>query len=182
MNFKLSKKGDDSASEAYRLLIGFILGAAILVIIMNMINSTQNQSILISNQKLKEGLISAVKSTGTSAKTPFVIEDLMLKGSISKTTITNYTGLPEECMAFVAGPRLFSENDFNIIRIKPRYLKMDVWAYCDFMPSGMTQLPEGLDSNTKMQLEQDQDVCPTYCVFYFNIKPSDELYNSAPQD
>jgi hypothetical protein len=179
MNFKLSKKGDDSASEAYRLLIGFILGAAILVIIMNMINSTQNQSILISNQKLKEGLISAVKSTGTSAKTPFVIEDLMLKGSISKTTITNYTGLPEECMAFVAGPRLFSENDFNIIRIKPRYLKMNIWAYCDFMPPGTTQLPEGLDTNTQGQLTPDPNDCPTYCVFFFNIKPDNGLYTTT---
>ena len=119
MNLKLNQKGDDSASEAYRLLIGFILGAAILVIIMNMINSTQNQLIIVSNQKLKEGLISAVKSTGTSAKTPFVIEDLMLKGNISKTTITNYTGLPEECMAFVAGPKLFSVNDYNVLNFAP---------------------------------------------------------------
>lgn len=175
MNFKLSKKGDETAFEAYRLLIGFILGAAILVIIMNMINSTQNQSILISNQKLKEGLVSAVKSAGTSAKTPFVIEDLMLKGSISKTTITNYTGLPEKCMAFVAGPKLFSEGDFNIIRIKPRYLKMDVWAYCNFIKMA-TNLPDQLDANTKSQITQDPEVCPTYCVFFFNIRPSYELY------
>lgn len=182
MNFKLSKKGDDSASEAYRLLIGFVLGAAILVIIMNMINSTQNQSILISNQKLKEGLVSAVKSTGTSAKIPFVIEDLMLKGNISKTTIKNYTGLSEECMAFVAGPRLFSENDFNIIRIKTRYLKMNVWAYCDFMPSGSLDLPDELDDNTKLQLTEDPEICPTYCVFFFNVKPPENLYNSTPEN
>ncbi|HRS42926.1 MAG TPA: hypothetical protein P5530_03605 [Candidatus Diapherotrites archaeon] len=180
MNLKLNQKGDDSASEAYRLLIGFILGAAILVIIMNMINSTQNQLIIVSNQKLKEGLISAVKSTGTSAKTPFVIEDLMLKGNISKTTITNYTGLPEECMAFVAGPKLFSVNDYNVLRIKTRHLKMNVWAYCNFMPSGSNQLPDALSPDTKLQLTQDRSVCPTYCVFFFNIKPPEGLYTSNP--
>ncbi|HPV66273.1 MAG TPA: hypothetical protein PK655_02360 [archaeon] len=180
MNLKLNQKGDDSASEAYRLLIGFILGAAILVIIMNMINSTQNQLIIVSNQKLKEGLISAVKSTGTSAKTPFVIEDLMLKGNISKTTITNYTGLPEECMAFVAGPKLFSVNDYNVLRIKTRHLKMNVWAYCNFMPSGEGSLLDELDSTTQSQLTQDTSVCPTYCVFFFNIKPPEGLYTSNP--
>lgn len=177
MNFKLSQKGDDSASEVYRLLVGFILGAAMLVIIMSMVNSTQNQTVLISNQKLKEGLISAVKSAGTSAKTPFIIEDLMLKGNISKITISNYTGLPEKCMAFVAGPKLFSENDYNVIRIKGRHLKMNVWAYCDFLPPHTGSLPRELDDSIQGQLTEDPNVCPTYCVFFFNTKPPEDLYH-----
>lgn len=175
MNLKLSQKGDDSASESYRLLIGFVIGLAMLVIIINMINSIQNQLVLVSNQKLKEGLISAVKSTGKSAETPFVIEDLMLKGNISKTTISNYTGLPKECMAFVAGPKFIPENNNNVLTIKSRILKLNVWAYCNFMPPHEESLPEQLDS-IGTQLDHDQSICPTYCVFFFDVKPPQGLY------
>lgn len=181
INLKLNSKGDDSASDVYRLLIAFVLATAVLVIIINMVTSVQKQSIIISNQKLKEGVQSAVKSAGTSAKIPFVIEDLMLSGNLSKTTIKNYSGLSEECMAFVHGAGLEPiDEDNNVLRIKGKYIEMDVWAYCNIDSS---QIPNNLNSkynDAVMQIENDEGVCPIYCVFFFNKKPDPLIYDSNP--
>lgn len=175
IKFKLNQKGEDSASDVYRLLIAFVLAVAILVIIMNMINSIQKQSIIISNQKLKEGVQSAVKSAGTSATIPFIIEDLMLSGNIAKTTFRNYSGLAEECMAFVYGPGLEPINDdINVLKIKGRYIEMDVWAYCNFMD---IKDPPDVSGD---QINPDNVACPAYCVFFFNKKPDASIYETDP--
>jgi len=178
---RLNKRGDSESFETFRLLIAFVLAMAVLVIIVSMINSTQKQSILVSEQKLKEGVLSAVKSAGTSETIPFVIDDLMLSGTISKTTFYNYTGLDTNCMAFVGGPQLLpvpeSANNPLGLKIKPRYLKMNVYAYCGFIVTG-DSLPSGFPTDTTSQIIQDQDTCPTYCVFFFNTKPNCALYNN----
>ncbi len=179
MKLKLSRKGDSESFETFRLLIAFVLATAVLVIIISMISSTNKQSILISEQKLKEGVQSAVKSAGTSAEFPFVIEDLMLRGTISKTTISNYSGLSKECIAFVGGSQMIP-TDVNVdgLRIKPSYLKMNIWVYCNFQSNNQT-LPLSLSSlSVDRQINQDSDVCPRYCVFFFNRKP-EGLYNSG---
>jgi len=165
---KLNQRGDDSSSESFRLLIAFVLAAAILVIIMNMIASTNKQSILISDQKLKEGVQSAAKSVGTSTKIPFIIEDLMLTGTITKRKISIYSGMDENCIGLIGGQGL-EYLDNGDLRIKADNLKMNVWAYCDFW--GTNQ-----DVPTEIDFVPNSENCKTYCVYFFNKKPENSLY------
>jgi len=168
---KLNQRGDDSSSESFRLLIAFVLAAAILVIILNMVNTTNKQSILISDQKLKEGVQSAVKSVGTSTRIPFVIEDLLLTGTITKRRLSTYSGMKEECIGLIGGQGLEQQENGDL-RIKASNLKMNVWAYCDFWDSD----PPGDIYNAVPNLEQEE--CPTYCVYFFNKKPANSLYEN----
>jgi len=176
---KLSQKGDSSSGEVYRLLVAFILAAAVLVIIMNMIATTNKQTIIISEQKLKEGVQSAVKSVGTSTKIPFVIEDLMLTGTITKDKISTYSGMPKQCIGFVGGQGLVLLENGNL-KIKSNTLELDLWAYCDFWDSS-GRLPEELDDLMNYEFRPGND-CQTYCVFLFNKKPSCELYDNCPNN
>jgi len=172
---KLNQRGDDSSSESFRLLIAFVLAAAILVIIMNMIDNTNKQSILISDQKLKEGVQSAVKSAGTSTRIPFIIEDLMLTGEISKRKISNYSGMDENCIGLIGGPGIEVTGNGNL-KIKARHLKMHVWAYCDFWPH---QFPTEVITVMNLSIITSEQ-CPIYCVYFFNKKPTCNLYNNCP--
>ncbi|MFA5746245.1 MAG: hypothetical protein WCX82_00065 [archaeon] len=173
MKFKLTEKGDGESFETFRLLIAFVLALAVLVIIISMVNSTNKQAILISDQKLKEGLLSAAKSPGTSTRIPFIIEDLMLSGTISKTRISNYSGLDGNCIALVYGAGItpLNPNTNDILKIKASRLEMNVYAYCDFNDGDHPDVAED-------QISTDSVVCPTYCVFFFNKKPDDSLYHS----
>ena len=169
---KLNQRGDDSSSESFRLLIAFVLATAILVIIINMVNSTNKQSILISDQKLKEGIQSAAKSIKTSTQIPFIIEDLMLTGTITKRKISTYSGMDENCIGLIGGPGL-EYLDNGDLRIKADNLKMNVWAYCDFF---QTTMPDEIDS--EIDFNPTHEDCPTYCVYFFNKKPLNSLYGN----
>lgn len=168
---KLNQRGDDSSSESFRLLIAFVLATSILFIIMNMVTTTNKQSILISDQKLKEGVQSAVKSVGTSTKIPFVIEELMLAGTITKRKISIYSGMDENCIGFIGGQGLEQLSNGDL-RIKTSNLKMNVWAYCDFWD---TTLPREIEENID-HFNLYHAECPTYCVYFFNKRPSPSLY------
>lgn len=167
---KLNQRGDDSSSESFRLLIAFVLATSILFIIMNMVTTTNKQSILISDQKLKEGVQSAVKSVGTSTKIPFVIEELMLAGTITKRKISIYSGMDENCIGFIGGQGLEQLSNGDL-KIKASNLKMNVWAYCDFWQSSFPEEIYGTINNSVSSSE-----CPTYCVYFFNKRPSPSLY------
>jgi len=170
---KLNQRGDDSSSESFRLLIAFVLAAAILVIIINMINTTQKQSILISDQKLKEGSQSAAKSVGTSKKIPFIIEGLMLTGTITKRKMSQYSGLDTNCITLVPGTGIESQSNGDI-KIKASSLKMNVWAYCDFFNNNANwEIYEYVPNSATYE------TCPIYCVFFFNKKPECSLYNNC---
>ncbi|HOW29755.1 MAG TPA: hypothetical protein PK685_03765 [archaeon] len=169
---KLNQRGDDSSSESFRLLIAFVLAAAILVIIMNMIASTNKQSILISDQKLKEGVQSAAKSVGTSTKIPFIIEDLMLTGTITKRKISIYSGMDENCIGLIGGQGI-EYLDNGDLRIKADNLKMNVWAYCDFWTASGDMPDEIFDP---ISFAPNSENCKTYCVYFFNKKPENSLY------
>lgn len=169
--YKLNQKGDDSSSETFRLLIAFVLAAAMLLIIMNMIETSNKQTILVSKQKLKEEIQSAAKSTKTSTKIPFIIEDLILTGNITKTEISSYSGLDEECIGFISGPGIEVLSN-GTLKIKKRHLKMNVWAYCDFWKGSINSD----EINRAINLNVSRDDCPTFCVFYFNKKPDPEIY------
>lgn len=168
---KLNQRGDDSSSETFRLLIAFVLAAALLVIIMNMISITNKQTILISEQKLEEGLQSAVKSVGVSTRIEFIIDDLMLTGVIGKKKISQRSGMSEECIGLIGGQGIETLNNGDL-RIKSSHLKMNVWAYCDFWQSSF---PDEINE-AMIHSNPSSDVCPTYCVFFFNKKPSSSLY------
>ena len=173
---KLNQRGDDSSSESFRLLIAFVLAAAILVIILNMVNTTNKQSILISDQKLKEGVQSAVKSVGTSTRIPFVIEDLLLTGTITKRRLSTYSGMKEECIGLIGGQGLEQQENGDL-RIKASNLKMNVWAYCDFWNTS-SGIPEEIEDNVHSSFNLYSAECPTYCVYFFNKKPSNSLYEN----
>ena len=175
---KLNQRGDDSSSESFRLLIAFVLATSILFIIMNMVTTTNKQSILISDQKLKEGVQSAVKSVGTSTKIPFVIEELMLAGTITKRKISIYSGMDENCIGFIGGQGLEQLSNGDL-KIKASNLKMNVWAYCDFWDTS-SGIPDEIEDNVDNHFDLHSAVCPTYCVYFFNKRPTCNLYNNCP--
>lgn len=179
---KLNQKGDSEAFESFRMLIAFILASAILIIIINMVNNVNEKSIQLSNQKLSEGIISGVKSVGTSARVPFVISDLLLRGQLDRRTVQNLSGLNKDCVSFVAGPGVTKSDNGEFITIKGNYRKMDVYVYCNqtahnglnvvnsFYPEVYTDLTR--NGNNPL------DICPTFCVFFFNKKPVNDIYNN----
>jgi len=163
--FKLSKKQKGQAFESFRLLIAFILMAAVLAIIIVMVNKTNQNAIIISTQKFEEGFISASKSPGTSTKVPFIIEDLRLKGIISKKRLATISELQEECIGFDLGPGII---DFpNGAEIERGSLKMDLTVYCGFRGEYIAGIG---NINT--------DNCPTYCVLFLNKSPPSDIYSN----
>jgi len=156
-----NEKGDE-AFESFRLLIAFALATAVLVIIIVMVGRVNNQSIIISTAKFEEGVVSASKGPGITTQTPFIIEDVMLSGIISKERISKLTGYSKECIAFKVGPG-FEEAD-EYVKVNKRYIKTDVYVYCGFGDNVPGEIP--IMNNT----------CPTYCAIYFNLTPSSALY------
>ena len=171
---KLNQKGDSEAFESFRMLIAFVLAAAILVIIINMVNNVNEKSVQISTQKLSEGIISGVKSVGTSARIPFVISDLLLRGTIDRRTIQNISGLNKECVFFIAGAGVDKSNNGEYISIKGTK-KMDVYVYCNQTDSGFEVVSSNYSEVSNNLTTED---CPTFCVFFFNERPKAALYDS----
>lgn len=175
MIFKnINQKGDSEAFESFRMLIAFVLAAAILVIIINMVNNVNEKSVQISTQKLSEGIISGVKSVGTSARIPFVISDLLLRGTIDRRTIQNISGLNKECVFFIAGAGVDKSENGEYVSIKGTK-KMDVYVYCNQTESGLDKV---IAEYPEVNVDPFQDVCPTFCVFFFNERPKAALYDS----
>ena len=165
-----SQKGDSEAFESFRLLIGFVLATAVLTIIIVMISKIHNSSILISSQKFEEGVVSASKSPGVSSKVPFVIEDLMLSGTISKRKMAYLTGYPEECISFEIGPGIEENKKNKDVTITKKYIKTDVYVYCDFMnDENPAPFPDILNAF--------EPACSVaYCAIFINKTPSPTLY------
>ncbi|MCK9292586.1 MAG: hypothetical protein WCY27_00685 [archaeon] len=153
------------AFEVYRLLIAFIIAVAVMSIIIVMVQKTNKESILLSYQNLEQGFISATKSPGTSSKMPFVIEDLKLKGMITKKKLSTISGLKEECIIFDAGPGI-EKTDIGVEINK--ILKFDTTVYCNFGNVDILETPiiQLLENNT---LEN----CPVYCIVFMNKNPKD---------
>ena len=162
----LNEKGDDEASEYFRLLIAFVLATAVLVIIIVMVGRVNNQSIIISTAKFEEGIISASKGPGVTTQTPFIIEDVMLSGIISKERISKLTGYSKECILFKSGPG-FDNSSTDFISINKKFMKTDVYVYCGYY---------GDEGAIILNTSTD---CPTYCALYFNTRPDSSLYPEA---
>jgi len=157
----LNQKGDE-AFESFRLLIAFALATAVLVIIIVMVGRVNNQSIIISTAKFEEGIVSASKGPGITTQTPFIIEDVMISGIISKERISKLTGYSKDCIAFKAGPGFEVTDDY--VKISKKYIKTDVYVYCGFGDLVPPEIP--IMNN----------ICPTYCAIYFNMTPPSGLY------
>jgi len=158
---KLNEKGDE-AFESFRLLIAFALATAVLVIIIVMIGRVNNQSIIISTAKFEEGVISASKGPGVTTETPFIIEDVMLSGIISKERISKLTGYSKNCLVFITGPGFDNQGEY--VEINKKFIKTDVYVYCGFGDV----VPSEINIMTA--------TCPTYCAIYFNMNPPNGLY------
>jgi hypothetical protein len=168
---KLSKKAQ--AFEAYRLLIAFVLALAFLVVIYSMVQSINEKSLLISNQKFKDGIISATKAVGISTKKEFVIDDLLLSGTISTRKLENYSGIDKECFKLVPGPGFKEDTASNILNIQGKFKKMNVYTYCDFEDAPITD-DEINEYHDIIYDSTELKQCPVYCVIFFNKKPNVE--------
>jgi len=159
---KMNEKGDE-AFESFRLLIAFALATAVLVIIIVMVGRVNNQSILISTAKFEEGFVSASKGPGIGTQTPFVIEDVMLSGIISKERLSYLSGYSKECIKFESGPG-FDNTNTEYIKVSKKYIKTDVYVYCGF----------GDDAHAYEFINSGD--CSTYCVVFFNKTAPSTLY------
>lgn len=168
----VSEKGQE-ASEAFRLLTAFIVALAILGIILAMIHKVDQQTLLVSTERFEEGIVSASKAPGTSAVIPFLIQDIVLKGTISKLRLSNLTGYSKECLIFQLGPGLELDAQDNAIVLKDK-LKMDVWVYCNFGGDNVYSLP-GLSGGQQIDLDELSN-CPQFCLIFMNKKPPQEFY------
>ena len=166
--FIKNKRGQ--AFESYRLLIAFAIGVAVLTIIYAMVTAINQRAILISVERLREGSLSATKNIGNS-ETPFYLKDLMLSGRISSQQISNYSGMPYECIYLDAGIGLTEVIDGEEYKIDKSSIKMDVYFYCDF-----TDAPDVSDTATEVIIKNIKNntngTCPTFCIVYLNKYPS----------
>jgi hypothetical protein len=167
MNYK------GQAFEAYQLLIAFIIAVAILGIIVMMINKTNNQAIIISNQKIEDAFLSAINSPIISMDKPFFVRDVMVSGIISSARYEQLGNIESGCFGFLTGPGVIN-HDYGV-EIEKRFLKTDVYFVCGLSemvaPSGNdTYLEITTGSNRAID---DIDNCERlFCVMYINRKPA----------
>jgi uncharacterized protein (UPF0333 family) len=170
--FTSKKKGQ--AFESFRLLIAFILALAVLVIIYSMIRTTRQNALFLSNQKFKEGIVSATKAVGASTKEPFMIKDLQLSGIITTSTIESYTGIDRKALYLVSGVGFSEQSDENKAYIDGRYKDVDVQVYCDFLsntPDISDQVENGdLIQTIKTTIDSRDPDSDIYCVIALNKK------------
>ena len=132
-----------------------------------MVGRVNNQSIIISTAKFEEGVVSASKGPGITTQTPFIIEDVMLSGIISKERLSNLTSYPKKCIHFESGPG-FDNTSLDFISINKKYLKTDVYVYCGY---------SGDIGASALDIDDD---CSTYCAIYFNARPPSNFYPLKP--
>ena len=173
MDFNLfTKKQKAQAGESFRLLIAFVITVAILSIILVMVRNINNKAIVISQQKLEEGIISASKAPGISTEKKYIIEDLKLKGTISKEWISGVTGIRKECIGIDNGPGIepISESNNLIYEITERSLDMDVTIYCNISNSNEPSPIYNI-------LSEDPEDCDKFMVLFLNKNAPDEIYS-----
>jgi hypothetical protein len=155
------------AFEAYQLLIAFVIATAILGIIIMMIGKTNNQAIIISDQKIEDAFLSAINSPIISMEKPFVVKDVMITGIISYDRYQNLAKIDEGCFEFMVGPGVVLENYGDVIDKK--FLKTNIYFSCGIkdMDSSLISrdiYPDLFDSNPA-------DNCEKFCVMYINKMP-----------
>ena len=177
---KLNKKGQ--AFESFRLLIGFILALAILSIILFMVQKTNQNSLVVSSQRLQEEIQSASKSAGVSSKIPYKIKDIKLKGNITTSKYLRKTDLNHECIYFHPGPGLEYLNNprGDIKTVRDKSITMHITIYCNFDTSKIAGIEGGdalVTSGETGDTKGVREACPKYCLVYFNSSPPKEIYN-----
>ncbi|MDD3178313.1 MAG: hypothetical protein PHR26_02225 [Candidatus ainarchaeum sp.] len=175
MDFNLfTKKQKAQAEESFRLLIAFVITVAILSIILVMVRNINNKAIIISQQKLEEGIISASKAPGISTQSKYIIEDLKLKGTISKEWISGITGIEKGCIGIDNGPGIepIAESNELIYEITERNLDMDVTIYCNISNSDEP-------SSIYNLLEKNTEDCEKFIVLFLNKNAPDEIYKEG---
>lgn len=162
------------AFEAYKLLIAFIVAAAILGIILTMVNQTNNQALIISNQKIEDGFLSAINSPIISMEKPFVVKDVLITGFINSSRFEQLGNIEPGCFGFITGPGA-KKQDFGV-EIESRRLRTDVYFVCGL--SGMdTSLIsyEIWPGNQSIGAPFNQDPASNcenlFCVMYINRIP-----------
>ncbi len=168
------KNNKGQAFEAYQLLIAFVISVAILGIIIMMVNKTNDQAIIISNQKIEDAFISAINSPIISMDKPFVVKDVLVRGIISHSRYEQLGNIEEGCFSFIVGPGVKLENYGAVIDKK--YLKTDVYFVCGLSGMSISDL-----TNTETYSEittyanapiNDPDDCERlFCVMYINKIP-----------
>lgn len=163
------------AFEAYQLLIAFIISVAILGIIIMMVNKTNDQAIIISNQKIEDAFISAINSPIISMQKPFVVKDVLVRGIISNSRYENLGNIEEGCFSFIVGPGVKLENYGAVIDKK--YLKTDVYFVCGLSEMSPFDLDDPdtfnqITMGTNAPLPNYNDCERLFCVMYINKIPA----------
>ena len=123
----LNQKGQ--AFDAYRILLGAILGLLILVIIVSSINYFEGLRLQVSQQRFYDGLSNAVSQPNGEI---FLIEDLIFKGgdSFSTRLLERRIGLEEGCLSFSSDCSDGFECDSDIVDVK-NYILASVKTVCE---------------------------------------------------
>ncbi len=168
-----NKKGQ--AFEAYQLLIAFIVATAILGIILVMVNKTNNQAIIISNQKIEDSFLSAINSPIVSMEKPFAVEDVLVSGIISHAKYEQLGNLEPGCFGFIVGPGILKES--YGVQIQKKYLKTDVYFVCG--KSGMSSrdltninIYSEITTGANAPIPNPDSCEDLFCVMYINKKPA----------
>jgi hypothetical protein len=166
-----NKKGQ--AFEAYKLLIAFIIATAILGIIVMMINKTNNQAIIISNQKIEDAFLSAINSPIISMQRPFQVKDVMISGIISSTRYEQLGNIEEGCFGFMTGPGVKKE-DYGVI-VEKKFLKTDIYFVCgleDMSDSDIIlEIWQGVPDDSPFDSNPSTNCEDLFCVMYINRIP-----------
>ncbi|MDD3244801.1 MAG: hypothetical protein PHU47_01495, partial [Candidatus ainarchaeum sp.] len=104
------------------------------------------------------------------------------RGQLDRRTVQNLSGLNKDCVSFVAGPGIVKSDNGEFITIKGSYRKMDVYVYCNQTAhNGLNVVNSSYpEVNTDLTRNDNNpfDICPTFCVFFFNKKPVNDIYNN----
>ncbi len=168
-----NKKGQ--AFEAYKLLIAFVIAAAILGIIAVMISKTNNQAVVISYQKIENSFSSAINSPIISMEKPFVVKDVLISGIISYNRFEQLGNIEPGCFGLITGPGITKEAYGAMIEKK--YLKTDIYFRCGLGEMNDSLIPNDIWPGVTNYEPFDQDptiLCEKlFCVMYINKIPSD---------
>jgi len=162
------------AFEAYKLLIAFIIAVAVLGIILTMVNKTNNQALIISDQKIEDAFISAINSPVISMEKPFIVKEVLVSGIISYAKYENLGGLEPGCFGFIVGPGVSLEA--YGAEIESRFLKTDVYFSCGFnMNVNNLQNTETyfeITTGANSPIDTIEECEKLFCVMYINKRPA----------
>ena len=123
----MNQKGQ--AFDAYRLLLGAILGLLILVIIVSAVNYFEDLRLQVSQQRFYDGLENAVSQPNSEL---LVIEDLVFKEGqrFSAVQLGKRMGLEENCLSFSSDCSGGFECDSELV-IVTDYILANVKTICE---------------------------------------------------